>query len=119
MSASNLAKEMIDGAEAAYANGELTFAEEQLLNALKLYDLSVVDKESILVRLAGLACQQGQYLCGAHYYLLDLQSKSQRYDCEDPVMKQASRNYRKLLELSLPNPDEIENDSEEKTIYCS
>lgn len=98
--------ELIQRADLAYANGDFPQAEQELLAALRMRSITSVLREQVLVRLAGLACQQRQYLTAVHFYAMDLQSKSRRMSVQAPEMQQALRTYRKLLELA--QPDEVE-----------
>lgn len=105
------ASEFLRLADEAYAAGDMATAEQLLLNLLRFRSVSDVTKEQILVRLAGMACQQGQYGTAVRLYAQDLQSKSRRMPVEAPEMQQAMRNYRKLLELA--QPDELENGADD------
>lgn len=100
------ATEFLHLADEAYAQGDFASAEQLLLNVMRFRSITCATKEQILVRLAGMACQQGQFVTAARLYGQDLQSKSRRMPVHAPEMQQAMRNYRKLLELAQPDEDE-------------
>jgi hypothetical protein len=103
------ATEFFERADAAYASGDLDQAELLLLSVLRFRSITAVTREEILVKLAGLACQRGQFIQAAHFYAQDLQSKSRRLPVTHPQMQHAMRNYRKLLELAQPDTGDVDS----------
>lgn len=101
------ASEFLRLADEAYAAGDMSTAEQLLLSVLRFRSITCATREQILVRLAGMACQQGQFVTAARFYGQDLQSKSRRMPVDAPEMRQAMRNYRKLLELAQPDDEEV------------
>lgn len=101
----------MEKADDAYAAGDLEQAELLLLSVLRFRSISCATREAILTKLAGMACQRGQFIQAAHFYAQDLQSKSRRLPVTHPEMKQAMRNYRKLLELAQPDESDEKSDT--------
>lgn len=63
-----ITKEMLERAEAAYADGDFWSAELVLANLSRFSSITAIDREGVFARLAGLASQQDQFGAAASWY---------------------------------------------------